>query len=179
MNLQDSWEKALKSTEIVRPRVKPLETFEATHLPYVFLAESANTSGDTLVKKGEVTVERPSLLLPFGLPQFTGFDFENEMRINEDFLTSFFLVRGVSFPSMKYSNSIGSTSVYQGRLSQAIAHYKDDLHRQEDVHSGLVTGSADSWQFSVLIFTVSQMMRSAESDFRKLFEDQRRRGLMS
>ena len=179
MNIQDSWEKAFKITEIIRPRVKPLETFQATHLPYIFLAESTGASGDTIVKKGEVTVERPALVLPYGLPQFMGFNLEEEMGLNEDFLASFFLVRGVSFPSMKYSNSIASTDVYKGKLSEAIAHYSQALHREEDVHSGLVTGSLDCWQFSIMIFIGSQMMRSADGDFRKLFEDFQRRGLMS
>jgi len=40
MDIHDSWEKALKATEIIRPRVQPLQTFEATQIPYVFLAES-------------------------------------------------------------------------------------------------------------------------------------------
>ena len=179
MNIQDGWEKALKITEIIRPRVHPLETYAATRLPYIFLSESVVNSGDTVVRKGEVTVEKPSLVLPFGLPHFEGFDFEKGMQINEDFLYSFFLVRGVTFPSFKYNNTTHTTDVYQGRLSQALQHYSNVLQRDEDVHARLVTGSDDCWQFSILIFIACQIHRSADSDFKKLFEDQRRRGLMS
>ena len=32
MNIQDAWEKAVRKTEVVRPRVQPLATFAATHL---------------------------------------------------------------------------------------------------------------------------------------------------
>ena len=176
MNIQDGWEKALKQTEIVRPRVQSLHTFEVTRLPYVFLAESSVNSGDTVVRKGEVLVERPALVLPFNRPQFEGFDFEESLHVQEDLLTSFFLVRGVSFPSLKYNNKTDSLDIHEGRLSKTLGHYTTLLHREEDVHTGLVTGPEDVWQFSILIFVGSQVIRSAEGDIRKLFEDYKRRG---
>lgn len=179
MNFQDRWEKALRYTEIIRPRVQPLDTFAATHLPYIFLSESVINSGDTVVRKGEVMVEKPSLILPYGLPTFEGFEFEDQTRLNEDFLTSFFLVRGVSFPSLKFNNKTGSLDVYEGGLSRAISHYSRALQENENVHTGLITGTEDSWQFSVLIFIASQASRTAETDVRKLLEDYRRKGLMS
>ncbi|MBI4711459.1 MAG: hypothetical protein HY767_03240, partial [Candidatus Omnitrophica bacterium] len=94
MYIHDYWEKALKSTEIIRPRVQPLQTFEATQIPYVFLAESAVNQGDTVVRKGEVTVDKPSIILPPNLPQFEGFEFDKEFSGVEDYLTTFLFVRG-------------------------------------------------------------------------------------
>lgn len=181
MNIQDAWEKALKNTEIVRPRVQPLHTFEATHLPYLFLAESVVNSGDTVVRKGEIIVEKPSLVLPFGIPHFEGFEFEEEEEdgISEDLLMNFLLVRGVSFPSMKYNNRTDSLEIYEGKLEKAVSHYGEMLQRSEDVHTGLIMGTEDTWQFSVLIFICGQVSRSAESDMKKLFEDIRRRGRLS
>ena len=64
MNLQDAWEKALRKTEIVRARVLPLETFTQTRLPYIALAEAEVNRGDTVVRKGEGLVEKPSPILP-------------------------------------------------------------------------------------------------------------------
>ena len=120
MNIQDIWEKAVKKTEIVRPRVMPLHTNAATHLPYVCLSESAINAGDTVVRRGEVTVEKPVIVLPHNMPQFEGFDFEKEMHVNEDLFKSFLLVRGVQFPAMKYNNKSHSVDVYEGSLSKAI-----------------------------------------------------------
>jgi hypothetical protein len=57
MNIQEGWEKALKTTQIIRARAQSLETYSATQLPYIFLAESAVNSGDTVVRRGEVMVE--------------------------------------------------------------------------------------------------------------------------
>ena len=175
MNIQDAWEKAVRKTEVVRPRVQPLATFTATHLPYICLSESSVNPGDTAVRKGEVVVEKPSIVLPFNMPHFEGFNFEEEMHVNEDFLNSFFLVRGISFPSLKYNNKQYSLEVYEGSLSKAAAHYKSELQKAENVHSGLILGPEDCWQFSVIIFVGGQIMKSAEGDIKRLMDDFRGR----
>ena len=171
MNIQDIWEKAVKKTEIVRPRVMPLSTYAATHLPYIALSESAVNGGDTVVRRGEVVVERPTLVLPYNMPQFEGFDFEKEMRVNEELFKSFLLVRGVQFPAMKYNNKSYSVDVYEGGLSKAIEHHKALLQQSENVHTALVAGPEDCWQFSILLFICSQVARSADGDIKRLKED--------
>ncbi len=175
MHIQDAWEKALKTTTVIRPRVQPLEIYSETKLPYIFLAESTVNSGDTVVRRGEIVVEKPSLVLPFNAPQFIGFDFEESMNINEDLLINFFLVRGVSFPSLKYNNQVNTLDVREGRLSSAIEHYKSRMQSEENVHTGLVTGKEDVWQLAVLIFICQQVAKNADHDFKRLFDDYQKR----
>ena len=179
MDIHDSWEKALKTTEIVRPRVQPLHTFEATQIPYVFLAESSVNHGDTVVRKGEVTVDKPSIILPLDLPQFEGFEFDKKFSGVEDYLTTFLLVRGIRFPSMKYENRVESLDIREEKLSKAVEFFSQLLQRQENVSTGLVIGPEDCWQFSVLIFICGQITRSADGDVRKLFDRFRDQGPMS
>ena len=171
MNIQDLWEKAVKKTEIVRPRVTPLHTHDVTHLPYIALSESAVNMGDTVVRRGEVRVEKPSIVLPYNLPQFEGFEFEEQMSLNEDLFKSFLLVRGVQFPAMKYNNQSYSVDVYEGGLSKAIQHHKTVLQQSENVHTGLIAGPEDCWQFSVILFVCSLMARSANGDIKRLLDD--------
>jgi hypothetical protein len=170
MSIQDGWEKALKNTNIIRPRSKDLLTFEATEVPYIFLSESSVNLGDTVVRKGQVKVEKPAIIMPNNMPQFEGFDFEKEFHSGQDMLLNFLLVRGVTFPSLKYNNRTYSLDIYEGHLEKAIEHYSDKLQRGEDVANGLITGPEESWQFSVLIFIATQIMRSADSDIRRLLE---------
>ncbi len=179
MNIQDAWEKALKITEIIRPRVQPLQTFEATQLPYIFLSESLVNPGDTVVRRGNIRVERPAILLPHNMPQFEGFEFEESLHMNEEILKSFFLVRGVSFPSMKYNNKTDSLDVFGGCLPAAREHYGNRLQREENVNAGLITGSEELWQLSVLVFVCDQVVKSADGDFKKLYDDIRHRGRLS
>jgi len=171
MNIQDGWEKALKYTEIVRSRVQPLSVSGMTQLPYVFLAESALNVGDTVVRKGEVFVEKPSIILPSNSPQFEGFELEKEFSSAQDFLMSFLLVRGIRFPSLKYSNKTESLDIFEGSLKKAVDDYEKQMQQKEDVHAGLVIGPEDCWQLSVLILICSQILRQADGDIKKLLDE--------
>jgi hypothetical protein len=174
MTIQEAWERALSGTHITRPRVQGLLTFEATRLPYIFLAESLVNRGDTVVRKGEVVVEKPFIILPSHLPQFEGFEFEEE-RFSEDFLASFFMIRGIEFPSLKYNNKVDSLDIFEGSIEKAREHYGNLLQRQEDVATGLITGFEDVWPFSVLIFVGSQIAKSADGDLKRMLEERRRK----
>lgn len=170
MDIYQYWDKALKNTEIIRSRVKPLSSTDSTQLPYIFLAESAVNRGDTVVRKGEVTVEKPAIILPSHLPQFDGFQNEEGEGLDPNQLINFFLVRGVKFPSMKYNNQTQVLEVSEGKLRQAVERHKHQLEREENTSSGLVVGPEDCWQFSLLIFIMSQVLRQADRDVRELWE---------
>lgn len=168
MNLQELWDKALKSTEVLRSRALELPSFEAVTLPYIFLAESSVNVGDTVVRKGQVLVERPSLIWPSA--HFEGFEFQHDWSLSEDAVMNFLLVRGIKFPSMRYHHALSSLDLREGSLQSAITHYTTQLTQAEDVQTGLVAGPEEAWQFSVLILVGSLLVRSAEGDLRRLLE---------
>lgn len=170
MNIQEGWEKALKHTKIIRPRAQELLTFSATKVPYTFLSESTLNLGDTVVRNGEVLVEKPSIILPSNLPQFEGFDFEENLHFNQDTILNFLLVRGVSFPSFKYNNKTQSIDIYENHIEKAIEFYSNKLQHEEDVHRGLVVGNDDCWQFSIFIFIATQILKSADTDIKRLLD---------
>ncbi len=177
MDIQKAWEKALKNTEVIRSRVQSLMTFEDTLVPYVLLSESSINVGDTVVRKGQIMVERPSLILPPNIPQFEGFDFEREKQpVDENSVVNFLFVRGINMPSMRYNNQTSSLEVYEGKLSEAIKHYNEELQREENVRVGLIVGPEDCWQFSLLIYTCSQIVRNADTDIRKLLDEYHKKG---
>ena len=173
MNLEESWQKALKQTEIIRGRATELATFDTTILPYIFLAESAFHVGDTVVRKGQVLVERPSLILPS--PQFLGFALEQEAHVSDDALLNYLLVRGIKFPSLRYRHELSSLDVREASLQSSIDHFHDQRMRAEDVQTGLVVGPEDAWQLSVLILVGSLVIRSAEGDLRRILEEWQKR----
>jgi len=179
MNLDDLWGKALAKTEIVRLRMAGLPPTQAERLPYLFLAESAVNSGDTVVRRGEVTVGKPTLILPHHLPQFEGFEFEENMNFNQDTVLNFLLVRGVSFPSMRYNNKVSSVDVFEGGLRKALKHFGELLERREDTSATLLMGPEDAWQFSVMIFIGALASRSADRDIRVILEEWKRRSRLS
>ena len=174
MDIQEAWEKALKNTEIIRSRVQALMTFKDTSVPYILLSASNVNVGDTVVRKGEVVVERPSLILPPHMPRLDGFDLQEE-QFAENYLINFLLVRGIQLPSLRYNNTTNSLEIFEGELGKAVAYYQDQLQRMENVNAGLISGPEDVWQFSILIYCCSQVAKNAEADIRRLLEQHRKK----
>jgi len=170
MDIQESFEKAVKETEIIRSRILSLQTFADTHVPYILLSASSINPGDTVVRKGEVLVQKPSLILPPNIPQFEGFEPDDEQLLDSDAMINYLLVRGISLPSMKYNNQTSSLDVFEGKLDEAIKHYGNHLQSQENTSTGLLIGPEDVWPFSLLIFICGQIARNSSSDIRKLLD---------
>ena len=175
MDIQESFEKALKETEIIRSRVLSLQTFADTHVPYILLSSSSINPGDTVVRKGEVMVQKPSLILPPNIPQFEGFTMEKQEDLDSDSMINYLLVRGISLPSMKYNNKTSSLDVFEGKLDDAIKHYGNHLQAQENTSTGLLIGPEDVWPFSLLIFICGQIAKNSSTDIRKLLEQWHRK----
>lgn len=170
MNLEEKWEKTLQQTEIIRLKVSYLSTFETTAISYIFLAESAINPGDTVVRRGKILVHRPAIILPEDMPQFEGFEFEKDYRVNADMVKMFLMVRGVSFPSLKYEHEISRLDIYEGSLEKAKEYFKQELERAEDAQTGLIVGPEDCWQFSLLIYVGLLVSKSAPSDLKRIWE---------
>ncbi|MEW6680462.1 MAG: hypothetical protein AB1297_05545 [bacterium] len=168
MDLEGLWEKAKQETEILRQRVSYLSSIENTILDYIFLAESSVNLGDTIVRSGKILVHKPLIILPREVPIFEGFEFEDD-------IAPFFLMRGIQFPSLKYSNITSSIEVYEGPLSKAIDDFMERLTMKEDISTGLIKGLSDIWQFSLLLYVGSLVMRSAPSDIKRAMDDFRKR----
>lgn len=176
MDIHEAWNKALKETEIIRSRVSALATFNVTQVPYILLSESSVNDGDTVVRRGEISVDRPSLILPPNIPQFEGFDFNEDQPFDVESMASFLLVRGVHLPSMKYDNKTYQLDIFEGDMDKAIKYYLKELQQKENVSSGLLTGPEEVWQFSLLIFICSQIARNSENDIRRLIDEYKKNG---
>ena len=170
MEIQALWDQARKRTEILRLRLQDLATFDATAVPYIFLAESSLNQGDTVVRQGQVLIERPAIVLPNFSPQFDGFALEEDLHLSADALATFLLVRGIQFPSLKYRHELSSLTLFEGSLQKGIEHFTQQLAAREDIKTGLVIGPEEAWQFSVLLLVGALVVRSAEGDLRRIIE---------
>jgi len=168
MDIEALWDKAKEKTEIIRGRVKSLATFSHTEVPYIFLAESAVNEGNTVVRRGKIIVEKPMIILPQDMPQFDGFDFEKEMHVNQELVQTFFLMRGIRFPSLKYNNTVYNVDVDERSLTATVEHYRKKLESKENVTTALILGPEESWQFSLLFYMASLVGRAARTDIMNL-----------
>ena len=171
MSLEELWQKAVSKTEVHRARLRTLYTFDQTVLPYVYLAESVVNIGDVVVRKGKVIVEKPIILLPGNMPQFEGFEIEDKsFEANSDSVAMFLFMRGISFPSMKYSNQTSKLDVIPGPLSKAVSRFKRELEKKEDISTGLIVSSEDCWQFSLLIYAAALAAKSVPEDIKNILK---------
>ncbi|MDD4957318.1 MAG: hypothetical protein PHH49_07210 [Candidatus Omnitrophica bacterium] len=170
MDIEQLWEKAQEKTEVVRGRVKSLPTFRTTKVPYIFLGESSVNPGNTVVRKGKVIIEKPLILLPEDLPQFDGFNIEEELEIEQGAMQMFFMMRGIRFPSLKYNNSIEKLDLEERSLAKTAEKYKRQLERQENVNVALILGPEECWQFSILIYMAALVGRCARNDIMNLMD---------
>lgn len=160
MNIEELWLKAIDKTEIYRARLRYLYTFDQTALPYIYMAESALNAGDVIVRRGNIVAERPLVFMPGNLPQFEGFQMPD--------VAPFLFMRGVAFPTMKYSNETHKLDVIPGPLSKAVERYKKQLEQKEDVATGLVVAPEDCWQFAILIYAAALAAKSIPEDIKNI-----------
>lgn len=175
MDIDEVWDRAVRETQILRSRMSGLASHDTTRLNYLFLAESMVNIGDTVVRRGDILVCKPIIFLPRYHPLFEGFDFKKDYGLDEDSVTTFLLMRGVQFPSLKYSHKAHTLDIFEGSLKEAIREFKDQLERVEDIQTGLVVGPEDTWQFSLLIYVATLVERSAPEDIRRFLEQLRQR----
>ncbi len=176
MDLQDAWEKATSETELIRCRRNVLSPCRTEELRYIFLSESEVNIGDTLVRRGKVLVEKPSIILPHCCPQFEGFGFDEDFDVNDEMIKTFLLVRGVTLPSLEFTNEMAGMDLHEGCVEGAIDFYLDGFERGEDIDTSLVCGPGECYPFSILVFVAAMVSRSASSDLEKLMQDMRKRG---
>ena len=171
MDIRQKWEKALKNTEIKRNRIQELDAFSSTLVPYIFLG-SGLPSGGTVTRKGQIIAEKPSLILPTGIPQLEGFDFGEDF--SEDQVINFLLIRGVRLPSLRYNHKSSSRDTSKVSLEKEIERQLNRLQRKEDVETALIVGPEECWQYSVLIFVANMVSRTAHRDIKRLLEKYRK-----
>lgn len=174
MSLENKWEKALNNTEIKRQRLQSLHTFKTTELHYILLGESTVNLGDTVVRKGKISVDKPMLVLPHNYPQFKGFDFKQGMETNSEDVRTFLLMRGIKFPSLEYNNELYSLDIIEKPLQETLKEYLNKLERKEDVKTGLLAGPEDCWQFSLIIYVATLIVKSTGPDMKNIIEKIRR-----
>jgi hypothetical protein len=171
MNIEELWQKAISKTEIYRARLTMLHTFDQTVLPYIYLGESVVNPGDIVVRKGKVLVERPIIFLPGNSPQFEGFQIEDSnAHFDNNAIAMFLLMRGISFPTMKYSNETYKLEFAAGPLQKVVDNYKKQLERKEDIATGLIISTEDCWQFAVLLYAANLVAKSIPQDIRNILK---------
>ncbi len=174
MDLEEKWQRTLEETKVLKFYHPNLSIHEATDLPYIFLGASVVNPGDTVVRKGHVTVDKPFIVLPQNMPQFAGFDFEQDLGTTDSDMQLFLMVRGIHFPSLKYKNESSSIEVLEKDPERLLEEYQNEIDRMEDILTGLILGPAECWQLSLLVYVGTVAGHSAARDIERYLKNLRK-----
>jgi len=166
MELHEAFQKALHTTQILRCRQPNLFFASETVLPFVLLSESVMNDGDTVVRTGKVTVDRPTIIVPGEDVMFEGFEDEDQQFQFK------MLGRMVKLPRGKYSLNDCKMEVIERSIARAVDEWRREL--DDDAETGLCVCSPDIWQLSVVVYVGNMVVRSAGSDL----DDFVRRGML-
>lgn len=170
IDIDKKWQEALKKTKIVRSRIKKLETFKKTIVPYILVNKSLVNKGTTVVREGKVVVSPVYIHLPYSKFELNNFNFKETTNYSDEIIKSFLLIRGVNLPSMRYDNTDLKLEVVDKPLEQVVKEYQEIFQRKEDTETGLVISIPDIWQFSLIIYLASIIVKSAENDIKNFLE---------
>lgn len=170
IELNKKWEEAVKKTKIIRSRYTKLETFKKTVVPYVLVNKSLVNKSSTVVREGKVEVSPAIIHLPYSKFELQNFKFKETTNYSDEIVKSFLLIRGVQLPSMKYSNTEVKLEVVDKPLDEVIKEWQELFQRKEDIETGLIISIPDIWQFSLIIYLASLVVKSADSDIKNFLD---------
>lgn len=162
-----------RQTEVIRQYQQILYTFGDMRLPYVFLSEHNSYHDRTIVRKGIIHIQKPSILLPGQLsgPIF-GEGFDDPGALSPD---AAFIIRSMGLPYSEVTNKwLTKDSIEYGKLQQTIDRFTDKFEQQEDTDTGLIKGAQDGVDISLMRYSIGLMIKSAPENVHQYFEHLRR-----
>jgi len=169
-NPNEIFQAALETTDIIKRRQYSLFTFGSTRLPYYFIAESEIDPHDTVVREGRVEVEKPYIYIPGYNPQFEGFEFNEDMPLDEDDIKHVFMTRRIMLPSLHYINAEKNLTVDSVGIEEKIKSTCTLLDRRSDTVTAVIRGKDKFFPFPLLIYVGEMILRSTGSNLIDLME---------
>jgi hypothetical protein len=159
VSFEEDFARAQHETRIHRGRRSRLLTVGSTELPYVLLNRSVVNEGDTVVRRGVLRVEEPTILLLQRPHQFEGF--RDDQGDHEEAMLA--LGRMAHLPPARYSNRDVEMAVMDGDLDRILLDFDRALDVASDERTGLLSGPVEVWHFSLMVY-VGQMVRQSAGD---------------
>ena len=166
-DLEQRFKKARADSVIHRARKADLFTFGTTILPYLFVAESGINRGDTILRRGEISTGKPTVVLHGEQPSFSGFG--DEYTGSEAQLGLLF-GRVFRFPNMRYAHSHSRLEVISQAMERVLNEQLENLEREGNTRTAVISGPEDCWALSLILYASEMTRRSAGGNIREMLE---------
>lgn len=155
---------AVQYTQVLRLPSQSLATFGTTNVNYYLLtipvyAEPVN-EGETVIREGKVSAERPRVVTPSYLTRLEGFG-ENARK----YLEMITREHGAHAPGLLYSykNEPKGLTIVSDRLDVVAAGLNERIDKEGDKLAAIIKGVDELWDVSLLKF-ISELTESSLKD---------------
>lgn len=166
---KEYWQK----TEVIREYQQILYTFGDMRLPYVFVSEHHSYNDRTIIRRGVLYIQKPSILIPghHRGPEFKE-GFEHLKGLPRD---AAFIIRSMGLPYSEINNRpTTKDEVEYGRLQAVIDRLNNKLTQHDDTDTALIKGVVHGTDISLMRYSLGLMVKSAPENIKQFFEHMRR-----
>jgi len=160
---QDAW----GAVQIERPVHYSLFTFGESVLLYVLVSKAAKSGEPVKIRRGEVTVTRPTIITPESAePEFQNF-FEGQ---EERGFAEFLLARTAAFSHLRFSNSAGPDRIVSDSVEEVIARLNRQFDDEEEDQIAILSAPPELAGLAVMRYATERIMSSAPDNLQELRE---------
>lgn len=165
---------ALEMTRVLHVPDRRIDTFGTTEFQFVLISELMDEVDRVRVRSGRIQAGRPVILRPDPEPDVTFEGFGDQAEAFREWLRA----QQASLAFLKYGFTFSKSGVTESLLHESLESVQGRLV-EEAVRSGnpmsaVITGVDDTWEISLLRFTVEMIQKSCGIN---IF-DFKRRGLL-
>ena len=161
------FKKIMRQSQVLRMPKSNISTFDKTCFKYCYLSRYQKHKNKTCVRKGNIMVHKPLIMLPeYFHHMVNGFDQEEASDFADKILGS--PKKGIRTLGYRFKHTCEHTSI-QLRPIEAIA-MKMFMDMKDQPERIIVTGHEDFWEICLLKFLFKIVERSFKVNFEELEE---------
>jgi len=169
---EEKFKEYWKQTEVIREYHRTLFTFGDMELPYVFAGEHPRFGDRIVVRRGVVFIRKPFILLPGQRGPEFGQGFEHVEGMPRE---AAYMLRMMGLPHSQVTNRpIADERIELGRLQAVLDRFSQAMETEEDAETGLIRGSAEGFEVSLMRYSLGLIIKSAPENVREFMEHLRR-----
>lgn len=171
---EDDIQYALETTEVLYEPDRRIDTFGATSFEFTLLSELMDDVSKVRIRCGRITAEKPVIMKPDPEADLEFEGFGEQAEAFAEWLKS----RMKDLAALRYGFNFKKSDVTENLVSDTIENVRhrvlEDARRAGNPLTAIIQGVDDTWEISLLKFTVEMIQKSARIN---VF-DFKRRGLL-
>lgn len=152
---------AMEATEVAYEPDRRIDTFGTTNFEFSLLTEPMDSVGEVRIREGQMEAEKPRIIRPGGYEELMFEGFGEQAEAFSEWFQQFgnlnLVKYGFNFAKRKFSESSAHEPIEAVR-----DRIIEDIRSRGDVSRAVILGIEDTWEISLIKFTVEMVSNSME-----------------